>query len=119
MQTTTNDIADTDRRANRLASDRTLRNTRPTITSSSRSLQGVCRCCHRHGPVQRFCEGAETFHQCQPCTEARVIWSDTIGRWLTIGEMEAMMTRLVLRGEGFPSIQALVRQAFADKLIVF
>ena len=54
---------------------------------------------------------------CQPCREARIVWGDARGRGLTVGETEAVMTRLVMNGPGFESIEALIKEAIARQLI--
>lgn len=54
---------------------------------------------------------------CQACREARTVWGDVRGRKLSVAETEAIMTGLVAKGRGFPSLQELVDEAINLKLI--
>lgn len=84
---------------------------------SARTYSGTCACCHRESEVLFTREGDHLHTLCQPCREARARWGDVRRRRLTVAETEAVMTRLVLGGEGFPSVQSLVDEAIRRRLI--
>lgn len=76
-----------------------------------------CACCHKTGEVLFLKEDGHMYTLCQPCRESKIIWGDAHGHPLTVTEAEAVMTRLVLQGQGFPSIRALIEEAVASGLI--
>jgi len=83
----------------------------------SQTYRGRCACCHKENEILFLKESGEMHVLCQPCLEARTIWGDVRGRPLTVVETETIMRELVLTGRGFPSVQALVSEAVALKLI--
>jgi gamma-glutamylcyclotransferase (GGCT)/AIG2-like uncharacterized protein YtfP len=83
----------------------------------SQTFEGECACCLKHGEIVFVREGDQLHMLCQPCREARQVWGDTRGRKLTVAETEAVMTQLVLNGDGFGSITELIQQAIAAKII--
>jgi gamma-glutamylcyclotransferase (GGCT)/AIG2-like uncharacterized protein YtfP len=83
----------------------------------SQTFEGECACCLKHSEIVFIREGDQLHMLCQPCREARQVWGDARGRKLTVAETEAVMTHLVLDGEGFGSIAELIQQAIAAKII--
>ena len=45
------------------------------------------------------------------------MWGDVRGRAFTVVETEAVMKNLVLGGQGFPSMNELIREAIAERII--
>jgi gamma-glutamylcyclotransferase (GGCT)/AIG2-like uncharacterized protein YtfP len=83
----------------------------------SQTYTGECASCHEHGEVLFVKEKEQMYTLCQPCREARLIWGEARGSRLTVPETESVMTELVMQGEGFSTIEALIREAIARKLI--
>lgn len=76
-----------------------------------------CGMCRRHGEVL-FVREADRMHTlCQPCREARTLWSDVHGRLLTVSESGTVMRELVHQGDGFSSLQALMQEAVQRGLL--
>lgn len=48
---------------------------------------------------------------------SQIVWGDVRGRGLTVAETETVMTGLVMNSSGFESIEALIEEAIARKLI--
>lgn len=85
--------------------------------NKAQTYSGECACCHKTTEVVFLPENERLYMLCQPCREARLIWGETRGRELTVPESEAVMTQLVQRSAGFPSIQKLVEAAIAERII--
>jgi gamma-glutamylcyclotransferase (GGCT)/AIG2-like uncharacterized protein YtfP len=83
----------------------------------SQTYEGRCACCMTTREVIFIREGSRLHMLCQACREARLVWGDARGRSLTVAETEAVMTRLVQGGAGFPSIRALLDAAIARRII--
>lgn len=83
----------------------------------SQTYTGQCACCGQAGEVLFLKEEDRMYTLCQPCREARIVWGDVRGRRLTVPETEAVMKHLVANGKGFASIQVLVHEAIAQRLI--
>ncbi len=83
----------------------------------AQAYHGECACCLTVQEVLFLREGDRLHMLCQSCREARLIWGDTRGRSLTVAETEAIMQNLVKGSSGFPSIQKLVEEAIAAKII--
>ena len=83
----------------------------------SQTYTGDCAVCRKTGEVLFLKEEGRMYTLCQPCREAKGIWGDARGRRLTVAETETVMTQLVMKGEGFPSITVLIQKAIAQKLI--
>lgn len=83
----------------------------------SQTYHGECACCLNINEVEFIKEGDRLHMLCQSCREARLVWGDTRGRKLTVAETEAVMQQLVKGSSGFPSIQKLVEEAIALKII--
>ena len=77
----------------------------------------TCACCGREAEVLFVREGDQFFCLCQSCREARTKWGEARGRPLTLEETTAVMQQLVLRGEGFGSIEALLAEAVQRKIV--
>lgn len=83
----------------------------------SQAYSGECASCHQMGEVLFLKERDRMYTICQPCREARIMWGDARGRRLTVVETEAVMTQLVMQGDGFSSIEALIKEAIEQRLI--
>lgn len=83
----------------------------------SQTYHGECFCCRVAGEVIFLKEFDQMYMVCQSCREARIVWGDVRGRKLTAPETEAVMRGLVAQGKGFSSVQAIVQEAIALKLI--
>lgn len=83
----------------------------------SQTYHGECACCLKIQEVEFIKEEDRLHMLCQSCREARLVWGDTRGRRLTIAETEAVMQQLLKGSSGFPSIQKLVEEAIALKII--
>jgi hypothetical protein len=84
----------------------------------SQTYADDCVCRGRNGEVI-FVQESDLLHTlCQSCREARIVWGDALGRLMTIPETGVLMTQLVMQGPGFSSIQELVNEAIARKLIL-
>jgi gamma-glutamylcyclotransferase (GGCT)/AIG2-like uncharacterized protein YtfP len=83
----------------------------------SQTYTGECASCHEHGEVLFVKEKDQMYTLCQPCREARLVWGEARGYRLTVPETEAVMTELVMQGDGFSTIEALIAEAIARKLI--
>ena len=83
----------------------------------SQTYVAECASCHRERELLFLKEGDRLGALCQPCREAKIIWGDALGRRLTLAETEAVMTQLVMQGQGFSSIAALIQEARARGLI--
>lgn len=83
----------------------------------SQAYEGECACCLRRNEVTFVRDSDRLYMLCQPCREARLMWGDVCGRRLTVPETEAVMTQLVQRGPGFPSVQKLIEEAIATRII--
>jgi len=83
----------------------------------SLTYQDQCACCGREGEVL-FVKEENLLHMlCQPCREARLAWSNSLQRRLTVGQTSTVMTQLVLDGPGYSSIEELLREAVSRNLI--
>lgn len=85
--------------------------------NQSKTYRGECVSCRRELEVIFVKEGDRLRTLCQPCREARLTWSDAVGRTLTVAETEAVMTELVVGGAGFASIADLIKEAIRRGLI--
>ncbi|TWU24604.1 gamma-glutamylcyclotransferase family protein [Bythopirellula polymerisocia] len=85
--------------------------------NKSQTYLGECACCLRKQEVVFIKEEDRLHMLCQPCREARLMWGETRGRRLTVAETEAIMQQLVKGSSGFPSIQKLIEEAIAAKII--
>lgn len=83
----------------------------------SQTFQGECACCLKTNEIVFIKEEDRLYMLCQPCREARIVWGDTLGRKLKVAETEAIMTQLVQGTSGFGSIQKLIEEAVAAKII--
>lgn len=83
----------------------------------SQTYTGECACCGTTGEVVFLKEQARMFMVCQPCREAKTVWGDARGRRLSVAEAEAIMIHLVSQGQGFSSVQELIQEAIARRLI--
>jgi gamma-glutamylcyclotransferase (GGCT)/AIG2-like uncharacterized protein YtfP len=83
----------------------------------AQTYRGECACCHQTSEAIFIREGDSLSMACQPCREARLLWGDARGRRLTIAETEAVMCQLILGGDGFASVQALIAEAVRRELI--
>ena len=83
----------------------------------SQAYEGDCVCCGRSTEVVFIREDDRLYMVCQSCREARLAWGDVRGRALTVVETEAVMKRLVRSGKGFPSMNELIREAIAARII--
>jgi|GEM_PF-3481568 gamma-glutamylcyclotransferase (GGCT)/AIG2-like uncharacterized protein YtfP len=84
---------------------------------SSRTYAGDCGMCRRNGEVLFVREADQMHTLCQPCREARTLWSDVHGRQITISEAETVMRELVVNGSGFGAIQDLIQKAVSLGLL--
>ena len=83
----------------------------------SQTYRGECACCLTTCEVV-FIKEEDLLHMlCQPCREARLVWGETRGHRLTVAETGAVMTQLVQGSSGFPSIQELIEEAIAARII--
>lgn len=83
----------------------------------SQTYEAGCASCGKVAEIV-FIKEDDRFHMiCQSCREARLIWGDARGRKLTVAETKAVMQELVLGGQGFDSINDLIRQAIDAKII--
>jgi hypothetical protein len=62
-------------------------------------------------------ENDRLYMLCQSCREARLMWGDVRGRAFTVVETEAVMKQLVLGGKGFSSMNELISEAIAARII--
>jgi len=76
-----------------------------------------CAACHRIAEAIFVREGERLFVLCAACREARTIWSDTLGRSMTILETEAVMQYVTNHAEGFNSVRELMIEAAAAGLV--
>jgi len=83
----------------------------------SQAYESDCFCCGKSTEVVFIKEDDRLYMLCQPCREARLVWGDVRGRALSVVETEAVMKKLVLGGKGFPSMNALIREAIAARII--
>ncbi|MEX0819988.1 MAG: gamma-glutamylcyclotransferase family protein [Pirellulaceae bacterium] len=83
----------------------------------SQTYTGECACCHVAGEVLFLKEFDQMYTLCQSCREARTVWGDVRGRKLSVPETEAVMSGLVAKGAGYASLQELIAEAVALKLI--
>ena len=83
----------------------------------SQAYEGDCVCCGKLTEVVFIKERDRLYMLCQSCREARLVWGDVRGRALTVVETEAVMKNLVLGGKGFPSMNELIREAIAARII--
>lgn len=83
----------------------------------SQTFTDECACCRKTAEVVFIREGDQLHMLCDPCREARIMWGDVRGRKLAVAETQAIMTELVLGSRGFGSVQELIREAVAAKLI--
>lgn len=83
----------------------------------SQTYEGQCACCLKKCEITFVREQDRLYMLCQPCREARWIWSNACGRKLTVTEAGAIMTQLVIGKAGFNSVQELVAAAVAARII--
>ena len=83
----------------------------------AQTYHGECSCCHGTAEAIFIRERDNLFMLCQSCREARLLWGDVRGRKLTVGDAEAVMTRLVQSGDGFSSVQEVIAEAIKQKII--
>ena len=83
----------------------------------SQAYEGDCVCCGKLTEVVFIKENDRLYMVCQSCREARLVWGDVRGRALTVVETGAVMKQLVLGGRGFPSMNELIREAIAVRII--
>jgi hypothetical protein len=83
----------------------------------SLTYRADCIACRRTGEVLFVREGDQLHTLCQSCREARIRWGDTLDRPLTVAETATIMAQLVIDGPGFPSLEALIKEAVARNLI--
>ena len=83
----------------------------------SHAYEGDCVCCGKLTEVVFIKESDRLYMVCQSCREARLLWGDVRGRAFTVVETEAVMKHLVLGGGGFPSVNELIREAIAARVI--
>ena len=83
----------------------------------SQTYTGTCACCGRSSEVLFIKENHQLHTVCQSCHEARIKWGNAIDCPLTITEVAAIMTQLVMHGPGFSTIEDLVAEARAKKII--
>ncbi len=83
----------------------------------AQTYEGNCACCGNLTEVVFIRENDRLHMLCQPCREARLVWGDVRGRALTVVETEAVMKHFVLGGKGFSSINELIQQAIAARII--
>lgn len=85
--------------------------------NQSKTYRSECASCHHELEVLFVREGDRLRALCQACREARLTWSDALGRTLTVAETEVVMTELVVGGPGFASIADLIKEALERRLI--
>jgi gamma-glutamylcyclotransferase (GGCT)/AIG2-like uncharacterized protein YtfP len=83
----------------------------------SQAYEGDCICCGKRTEVVFIKENERLYMVCQSCREARLMWGDVRGRAFTVVETEAVMKNLVLGGQGFSSMNELIREAIAERII--
>jgi gamma-glutamylcyclotransferase (GGCT)/AIG2-like uncharacterized protein YtfP len=83
----------------------------------SQAYEGDCACCGKLTEVVFIREDDRLYMVCQSCREARLVWGDVRGRAFTVVETGAVMKHLVLGGRGFPSINELIQEAIAARII--
>lgn len=83
----------------------------------SQTYHADCVCCGKLGEVIFLRENTRMYMLCQPCREAQLVWGDVRGRRLSVPEAAAVMKTLVQGGAGYDSIQALIAEAVATKII--
>ncbi len=83
----------------------------------SQTYTGECACCRASGVVLFLKESDRMYTLCQACREARMMWGDVRGRKLSVAETTAVMSGLVTKGQGFPSLRELIDEAINLKLI--
>lgn len=83
----------------------------------SQAYEGACVCCGKSTEVVFIKENDRLYMVCQSCREARLVWGDVRGRAFTVVETEAVMKHLVLGGKGFPSMNELIREAIAERIV--
>jgi len=76
-----------------------------------------CACCRKTAEIVFIKEDDQLYMLCQPCREARLMWGDVRGRNLAVAETQSIMNKLVQGGRGFESVQELIQEAVATKLI--
>lgn len=81
------------------------------------TYSGECACCGKTNEVVFIKEDDRLDMLCQPCREARLVWGDVRGRPMTVAETAAVMTKLVQRSAGFPSVKKLIEEAIATNII--
>jgi len=82
----------------------------------SQVYEGACACCQNFQEVVFIREGDLIHMLCQPCRESRKIWGSTRGRAMTVPETAAVVQLVRERG-GFSSIQQLMEEAVAERVI--
>jgi gamma-glutamylcyclotransferase (GGCT)/AIG2-like uncharacterized protein YtfP len=83
----------------------------------SQAYEGDCACCGKLTEVVFIREDERLYMVCQSCREARLMWGDVRGRAFTVVETGAVMKHLVLGGRGFSSMNELIGQAIAERII--
>jgi gamma-glutamylcyclotransferase (GGCT)/AIG2-like uncharacterized protein YtfP len=83
----------------------------------SQAYEGDCICCRKSTEVVFIKENDRLYMLCQSCREARLMWGDVRGRAFTVVETEAVMKQLVLGGKGFSSMNELISEAIAARII--
>jgi cation transport regulator ChaC len=83
----------------------------------SQAYEGDCFCCSKSTEVVFIKEDDRLYMLCQSCREARLMWGDVRGRPFTVVETEAVMKNLVLGGKGFSSMNDLISEAIAARII--
>lgn len=83
----------------------------------AQTFAAECVCCLRTGEIIFIKEDDRLYMLCQPCREARLMWGDARGRTLTVAETRAVMTQVVQGGAGFSSVEQVIAEAVAAKII--
>jgi gamma-glutamylcyclotransferase (GGCT)/AIG2-like uncharacterized protein YtfP len=83
----------------------------------SQAYEGDCFCCGKPMEVVFIKESERLYMLCQACREARLMWGDVRGRAFSVVETEAVMKQLVLGGKGFSSMNELIREAIAARIV--
>ena len=76
-----------------------------------------CFCCERFGEVLFTREDQKLQVVCQACLEAQSKWGQVIHRKLTLAETAAVMQKLVMKGEGFSSLENLMSAAVEQGIV--
>ena len=83
----------------------------------SQAHRDKCVCCDREEEVVFVREDDRLHTLCQSCRESRLNWGDALHRPLTIKETTLVMNQLVINGPGYSSIEELIKDAVARRII--